>query len=57
MLVQADDMAGEVDPLNVPGTDQEWPNWRRRVHVPVEALAEGPLAQGIIAAVKQEREA
>jgi len=56
MLVQADDLAGETDPLNVPGTDREWPNWRRRVHVPVEALAEGPLAQGILTAVKQERE-
>ena len=39
MLVQADDLAGETDPLNVPGTDREWPNWRRRVHVPVEDLA------------------
>ncbi|WP_374332041.1 glycogen debranching protein GlgX [Aestuariivirga sp.] len=56
MLAQADDLAGETDPLNVPGTDREWPNWRRRVHVPVEKLAEGPLARAIIAAVKQERE-
>ena len=56
MLVQADDLAGETDPLNVPGTDREWPNWRRRVHVPVEELAEGALAQGILQAVKQERE-
>jgi glycogen operon protein len=55
MLVQADDLAGETDPLNVPGTDREWPNWRRRVHVPVEALAESPLARGILATVKQER--
>ena len=56
MLVQADDLAGETDPLNVPGTDREWPNWRRRVQVPVERLAEGALAQAIIDAVKQERE-
>lgn len=57
MLVQADDLAGETDPLNVPGTDREWPNWRRRVQVAVEALAESPLAQEIVTAVKQEREA
>jgi glycogen debranching enzyme len=56
MLVQADDLAGETDPLNVPGTDREWPNWRRRVQVPVERLAEGALAQAIIDAVKQERD-
>ena len=55
MLVQADDLAGERDPLNVPGTDREWPNWRRRVGVPVEALADAPGAQAIIHAVKQER--
>lgn len=56
MLAQADDLAGETDPLNVPGTDREWPNWRRRVHVPVEKLTEAALARAIIAAVKQERE-
>ena len=55
MLVQADDLAGERDPLNVPGTDREWPNWRRRVSVPVETLADTPAAQAIIHAVKQER--
>jgi len=57
MLVQADDLAGETDPLNVPGTDREWPNWRRRVHVPVEELAQGALAEAILNAVKQERDA
>ena len=56
MLVQADDLAGETDPLNVPGTDREWPNWRRRVHVPVEELAKDTLAQAILQAVKQERD-
>ena len=55
MLVQADDLAGETDPLNVPGTDREWPNWRRRVHGEVEGLLDGTLARRIIDAVKQER--
>ena len=55
MLVQADDLAGETDPLNVPGTDREWPNWRRRVSVPVEELAESPRAKAILDAVKKER--
>ncbi len=55
MLIQADDLAGETDPLNVPGTDREWPNWRRRVSTPVEALGQAPLARRIIARVKQER--
>ena len=55
MLVQADDLAGETDPLNVPGTDREWPNWRRRVHGEVEDLLDSTLARRIIDAVKQER--
>ncbi len=55
MLMQADDLAGETDPLNVPGTDKEWPNWRRRVHVPVEELTVTPLARSILRRVKQER--
>ncbi len=55
MLVQADDLAGETEPLNVPGTDREWPNWRRRVGVKLEDLAEGPRAAAILRAVKQER--
>jgi glycogen operon protein len=55
MLVQADDLSGEADPLNVPGTDREWPNWRRRVSVPVDDLCETQRAKTILAAVKQER--
>lgn len=55
MLVQADDLAGEGDPLNVPGTDSEWPNWRRRVKTTVEDLAHSPRATAILDAVKQER--
>jgi glycogen operon protein len=55
MMVQADDLSGETDPLNVPGTDREWPNWRRRVSVPVEDLALAPRARAILDAVKRER--
>ena len=55
MMVQADDLSGEEDPLNVPGTDREWPNWRRRVSVPVEEIALTPRARAILDAVKKER--
>jgi glycogen operon protein len=55
MLIQADDLAGETEPLNVPGTDTERPNWRRRLSRPVEKLMEEPMAQSILAAVKRER--
>ena len=55
MLIQADDLAGETEPLNVPGTDNERPNWRRRLAVSVAALTTAPLAKAIIARVKAER--
>lgn len=31
VLLQTTDLATEVDPVNVPGTDREWPNWRQRL--------------------------
>ncbi len=57
MLIQADDMAGETEPLNVPGTDTERPNWRRRIATPVDDLDGAPLALAIVAAVRKERHA
>jgi glycogen operon protein len=55
MMVQADDLAGEIDPINVPGTDKEYPNWRRRISVSVERLLESGESAKIIEAVRQER--
>ncbi len=55
MLIQADDLADASEPLNVPGTDTERPNWRRRLLPTVDRLAARPLAQAIIARVKAER--
>jgi 4-alpha-glucanotransferase len=37
-----DDILGDVEQLNVPGTTTEHPNWRRRAAVPVEELASHP---------------
>ena len=38
VLLQADDLAGEVVGVNLPGTDRERPNWRRRLRVDVAEL-------------------
>ena len=46
VLVQADDLAGEPDAVNLPGTDRERPNWRRRLRVDVAGLLQGrPVAE------------
>jgi 4-alpha-glucanotransferase len=39
VAVQIDDLLGETLPVNVPGTDREFPNWQRRISVDVEDLA------------------
>lgn len=36
--VQMDDVFGELEAQNLPGTINEHPNWRRRLSVPVEAM-------------------
>ena len=46
-LAQVDDLVGIVEPLNVPGTDREWPNWRRRVPEPIEDLPDNPTARAV----------
>ncbi len=48
-LVQADDLAGETSALNLPGTDRERVNWRRRIGVAVEDLWNTPLGQRVAA--------
>jgi glycogen operon protein len=51
-LVQADDLAGEVVGVNLPGTDRERPNWRRRLDVDAAGLCKTPLAQAILSAMR-----
>jgi 4-alpha-glucanotransferase len=40
VLVQLDDLLGELDQVNVPGTVHEYPNWRRKSGVALEAITE-----------------
>jgi len=38
-VIGLDDVLGEIEQINVPGTTDEHPNWRRKLPVPVEQLA------------------
>jgi 4-alpha-glucanotransferase len=49
VAVQVEDLAMELDPVNVPGTDQEHPNWCRRLSVEVSALFTGAGPRAIVA--------
>ncbi len=55
LLVQVDDLTGETEPLNLPGTDRERPNWRRRLSVSVDDLAALPDAQAVTAPLRTSR--
>jgi glycogen operon protein len=53
-LVQADDLAGETEAVNLPGTDRERPNWRRRLRLEVDALCTSPIARAVLAAMRAD---
>jgi len=39
--VQLDDLIGEREPANVPGTDRQYPNWRRKLSLTVDEILAG----------------
>jgi glycogen operon protein len=50
-VAQVADLAGERVAVNLPGTDRERPNWRRRIETPIETLFDEPLAAAIVKAM------
>jgi 4-alpha-glucanotransferase len=55
VAVQLEDLAGEVEQANLPGTIDEHPNWRRRLSRPVGEVLASPLAGRILDAIRAER--
>lgn len=54
-FVQVDDLLVETEPLNVPGTDREYPNWRRRSARPIYDGLNDARAQAILKIMRKER--
>ena len=57
VYVQADDLAGETVAVNLPGTDRERPNWRRRLKPPLDELFDTDVARPILDALRRARPA
>ena len=38
VALQIEDLLGMVDPVNVPGTDREYPNWQRKLSTDIEDM-------------------
>jgi (1->4)-alpha-D-glucan 1-alpha-D-glucosylmutase len=54
-LVQAEDMLGETEQANLPGTVNEHPNWRRKLSLNLEDWTDTPRIQTLAAALRAER--
>jgi len=55
LAVAAEDLAGEAEQPNLPGTVDQHPNWRRRLNAPVAELFRLPAARAVCAALREAR--
>jgi len=55
LSLQLEDLALLESPVNIPGTSSEYPNWRRRLPVDLEALLASESGVTLLAGLKQER--
>lgn len=55
LLVSLEDVFGEIDQANMPGTTSEHPNWKRKITVQLDQFAEDPRMIAIAAAINGER--
>jgi 4-alpha-glucanotransferase len=54
-VVPLEDVAGELEQPNVPGTTDEHPNWRRRYAAPAPELLDAPAAGARLASLRRAR--
>jgi len=55
VMAQLDDVLEEREPVNVPGTSSEYPNWRRKLRTRVEALGSDDRLASLCAAFNEIR--
>ena len=53
--LQIEDLIGTAEPVNVPGTSREYPNWRRKLHLTVEETFESQWVQQTLRDVDRAR--
>jgi 4-alpha-glucanotransferase len=55
-MAQIDDLAAEADPVNLPNTSTEYPNWRRRLGMSLNELANRPAPTKVASVLREARE-
>src|SRR5262249_30232567 len=56
LMVQLEDLLGQVEQVNIPGTtDDIYPNWRRKLPVGLEELAQHERASTLLEVLREER--
>jgi 4-alpha-glucanotransferase len=55
VVLQAEDLVGMPDPVNVPGTSDEHANWQRKMSCRLDEVFGRPQVQRLLDAVQRER--
>ncbi|GLQ55564.1 4-alpha-glucanotransferase [Devosia nitrariae] len=55
LAVRIEDLCGEREPVNLPGTVDSYPNWQRKLTQPIEGMEAQPLFRALTGALADER--
>jgi len=55
LLLQLEDVLGQLEQVNLPGTTHQHPNWRRKLSLELEDLPSDSRVQALVEAVRRER--
>jgi (1->4)-alpha-D-glucan 1-alpha-D-glucosylmutase len=55
VMMQIDDAIGEILPVNVPGTAEQYPNWRRKLSLDLEVIGTDPRFTALCGVLQAER--
>jgi 4-alpha-glucanotransferase len=55
VMVQIEDVLGERTPVNIPGTNRQYPNWRRKLRDELETIATDPRLDRFARALRELR--
>lgn len=55
MIFKLEDVLGQLDQVNLPGTTGEYPNWRHKVQTPLERFFDDPSLESLLTTLRLER--